>query len=392
MQLYGGRVALLDRGDDIVRDARLETDNVGEMALAMDDGSQLVLSPNSEIVIDRFVYDPARTSGQAVFSLARGALRMISGRMRSDRYRLRTPVATIGIRGTDFTTEVVNGLGMIVRVDEGEVEISPNGTTNRFTVSAGQESICTQSGCRDAGPGERRTRRARLGPPIPQPPRQRLDTGGARGQATQLAALGEPATELACPPYRIPERAYRRIGLDPARWPSHVDGITFYRHGAGGVETKLYCPDRITPANDQSFTVQGRAADGETRTLYYVNSLPGQDLFQPGYDRFARELQDARAYRAYMSRILADEPGHQVIESTAELQETAPNRIVLTQSVDVRVPYGSYLVTGVTLFRPAAGNRTGLFAVPAVVVPRPSGKALTAMRIGRPLFSNLDGG
>ena len=147
-QLHAGRTAWLRQGDAVIRNARLETDSAGEMALAMDDGSHLVLMPDSDIVIDRFVYDPDQTTGQAVFTLGRGALRMISGRLPSERYQVNTPIATIGLRGTDFTAELVSGSDLVVRVDQGAVEILlPDDTTAVFFVASGPQYMPPEGVC-----------------------------------------------------------------------------------------------------------------------------------------------------------------------------------------------------------------------------------------------------
>ncbi|MFK7944585.1 MAG: FecR domain-containing protein [Paracoccaceae bacterium] len=400
-QIQAGGIDFLNQGDAVIRYARLETDGVGEMALAMDDGSQLVLLPNSDIVIDSFVYEPDSTVGQAVISLGRGALRMISGRMPSDRYQLNTPVATIGLRGTDFTAELVSGSGLVVRVDEGAVEIQPYESDDRFTVAEGQVSLCSATGCRDIAAGDPPLREARLGPPTPRGPGQGTGQGRRRDQARNRDTSGTEQTQSAatyassqsasaCAPFPIPDQAYRRVGLEPAQWPSTVNGITFYRHLPEGLEAKHYCPYQVKFSNSRtSFTVLGQATSGETKVLYYVNTLPGQDMFQSGFDRRAKEKDDAEAYKSFMSRVFEDQPGYRVVNSEANLDGAAPDRLVLQQRVHARVSLGDYQVTGVTMFRPAVGNRTGLFAIPAVVTPRQSRTALTAKKVLRPMIASV---
>ena len=133
----------------------------------------------------------------------------------------------------------------------------------------------------------------------------------------------------------------------------------------------------------------GEAASGDTRTLYFVNTLVGQAFFQPDFNRRAKEDGDAEAYRRYMARILEEQPEHQVIRSEAELHKAASDQLVLRQIAHARVAHGEYLVSGITLFRPVSGGRTGLFSIPAVVTPRQSQTALTAKKISRPLFLQL---
>jgi hypothetical protein len=80
--------------------------------LRFDDGQQVVLNQNTEFRIVDFRYnegDPR--SDRTVFELLRGALRMVSGTIGSrnpQAVALRTPQATMGIRGTDFMVALVN--------------------------------------------------------------------------------------------------------------------------------------------------------------------------------------------------------------------------------------------------------------------------------------------
>ncbi len=74
--------------------------------LAMSDGASLTLRPDSQVGFNTYRYDregdPEKNS--SVLSLVTGALRSITGYIgRTNRtgYRIETPTATIGIRGTD---------------------------------------------------------------------------------------------------------------------------------------------------------------------------------------------------------------------------------------------------------------------------------------------------
>ena len=96
----GQRHALVTAGDTIV------TGVDGRAQIRFSDGSLVSLQPRSEFRIDDYQFDMAQQRG--FFSLVRGALRTISGavgkRDPAD-YRMTTPTATIGIRGTEFLVE-----------------------------------------------------------------------------------------------------------------------------------------------------------------------------------------------------------------------------------------------------------------------------------------------
>jgi hypothetical protein len=69
------------------------------------DQSVFTVGANARMVIDKFVYDPQRGSGDVAASVARGAFRFMSGKALGRNSTgggaaVRTPVASIGVRGT----------------------------------------------------------------------------------------------------------------------------------------------------------------------------------------------------------------------------------------------------------------------------------------------------
>ena len=83
-----------------------------QVVLRFDDGQQVVLNQNTEFRVVDFRYEASDSKmDRTVFDLVRGALRMASGAIAGRNRQavvLRTPQATIGIRGTDFMVALVN--------------------------------------------------------------------------------------------------------------------------------------------------------------------------------------------------------------------------------------------------------------------------------------------
>ena len=83
-----------------------------QAVLRFDDGQQVVLNQNTEFRIVDFRYESSDSNvDRTVFDLIKGALRMASGAIAGRNRQvvaLRTPQATIGIRGTDFMVALVN--------------------------------------------------------------------------------------------------------------------------------------------------------------------------------------------------------------------------------------------------------------------------------------------
>jgi hypothetical protein len=86
--------------DDIYHNELIETFDDSATELAFLDETTINLGPNSSIVLDEFVYDPDPSNSSFVLSVTQGALRFTSGVLPDDSYKINTPVATIGIRGT----------------------------------------------------------------------------------------------------------------------------------------------------------------------------------------------------------------------------------------------------------------------------------------------------
>jgi hypothetical protein len=86
--------------DDLYHNELIETFEESATEILFLDDSTLSLGPNSSIVLDEFVYDPDPTNSSFVVTITEGALRFTSGVLPTDAYKINTPVATIGIRGT----------------------------------------------------------------------------------------------------------------------------------------------------------------------------------------------------------------------------------------------------------------------------------------------------
>jgi hypothetical protein len=81
----------------------------GRIAIEFLDSSVVRLTEHSKIVIDDFVYDPDPNKSKLALNMASGTARFITGRLagiKKENIFIKTPSATIGIRGTDFTTTV----------------------------------------------------------------------------------------------------------------------------------------------------------------------------------------------------------------------------------------------------------------------------------------------
>ncbi len=132
-------------GDEVFRNATLYTRQYGTVEVLLDDGTDLMLSPNASVKIDDYVY--AGNSGSMVLSLASGAIRVISGRLPKESYTVTSTIAHIGVRGTRFWLDRGTPDLLKIWVDEGAVVARPVQSTEVFEFTAPIYAECTVITC-----------------------------------------------------------------------------------------------------------------------------------------------------------------------------------------------------------------------------------------------------
>ena len=81
-----------------------------KVGITFEDSSTVKITEQSKLVIDNFVYDPAKgDAGKVGLKLAMGTARFASGQIaksKPENVAIETPTATVGVRGTDFSMTV----------------------------------------------------------------------------------------------------------------------------------------------------------------------------------------------------------------------------------------------------------------------------------------------
>lgn len=144
-----GAARQLNKGADINSGDTIKTAADGRVQVRFSDGGYMSLQPNTEFRIENYSFDGQQDgSERGFFRLVEGGLRAITGlvgRQHRPAYRVATPVATIGIRGSEFaTTYAANDGRLKVRVIGGSIYVeNENGNLILFKgqgaeVGAGQ--------------------------------------------------------------------------------------------------------------------------------------------------------------------------------------------------------------------------------------------------------------
>ena len=131
--------------DVMFRDA-IETGR-GRLKINFLDDTKLSLTEHSEVVIDEYIFDPNPSNSKMSMRFVAGTARFATGQLGlvpKENITINTPTATIGVRGTDFTTTVDElGRSLVILLPDAECEVDtlciPSGaitvTNNAGTVT-----------------------------------------------------------------------------------------------------------------------------------------------------------------------------------------------------------------------------------------------------------------
>jgi hypothetical protein len=120
----GGQSRNVTKGAQIEQGETIATNN-GRAQLRFTDGAYVSLQPQSEFRIDQYRFEGKQDGNEkGFFSLLKGGLRTVTGlvgRNNKGNYQVNTSVATIGIRGTEYTIQY--GQSIVGTVGEGEINV-----------------------------------------------------------------------------------------------------------------------------------------------------------------------------------------------------------------------------------------------------------------------------
>jgi len=90
-------------GEPILLEDAIRSGTRSGMQILLLDETVFTIGPESELVIDEFVYDPSRTAGKLGARVTKGVFRFISGKIAHENpedMELKLPSGTLGVRGT----------------------------------------------------------------------------------------------------------------------------------------------------------------------------------------------------------------------------------------------------------------------------------------------------
>ncbi|MBI5208393.1 MAG: FecR domain-containing protein [Elusimicrobia bacterium] len=96
-----GRV--MESGKEVFLRDKVTTDAQGRMQVMLLDETVFTIGPNTSMVLDEFVYDPATGAGKVTARVTKGVFRFVTGKIAREtpsNMKVKLPVGVIGIRGT----------------------------------------------------------------------------------------------------------------------------------------------------------------------------------------------------------------------------------------------------------------------------------------------------
>lgn len=125
----------MNQGQNLIYNQKVRTSRNSGATLEFKDKTRMTMGERAEMLLDDLVYNPGSKNLNGVVQLTRGVLRFASAKSTQVNLRVRTPAATIGIRGTAFD----------VHADPRKTEVS---------VIVGRIQVSSQFGSQEVGPGQ----------------------------------------------------------------------------------------------------------------------------------------------------------------------------------------------------------------------------------------------
>jgi hypothetical protein len=197
---------LLEKGFRVHRDELLQTGPQAQAELKLDDNTKLALGPEAELRLDEFAVAAGNDTKTIALKFVKGTFRFLTGNNASESYKIETPAATIGVRGTIFDVYIGRGGDTFVLLHQGEVEVCSRARTCRRHREVGRVVQATVLGL------------------VSQPMKWSANLVPGVGAAQAFPFVG------------------KRLAIDPVRRLTHnaiTDGVRVIERGGNPIEKTL---------------------------------------------------------------------------------------------------------------------------------------------------------
>jgi len=98
-QATGSHAGPLSGGSNVYSKETIRTGQSGQADLQFKDNSNLKVGSNSSVHLDKFVYDPNKSTSAVAIQATRGTFRFVAGSQGNGSVQIKTPYGTLGVRG-----------------------------------------------------------------------------------------------------------------------------------------------------------------------------------------------------------------------------------------------------------------------------------------------------
>ena len=145
VRVAGSATSQINVGDGVLRDEIVRTGLDSAARLVMADSTNLSLGPNATIKLDRTVFNDEHSYRDIAIRLTTGAFRFVTGHSEKAAYKITTPLATIGVRGTILDILSQRGKTTVV-LQEGASRVCAIGGPCIELTQPGETAIITSTG------------------------------------------------------------------------------------------------------------------------------------------------------------------------------------------------------------------------------------------------------
>jgi hypothetical protein len=144
-RVAGSLAMPINVGDGLLRDETVRTGLESATKLVLADNTNLSLGPNALITLDRTIFNDEHSYRDLAVKLVSGAFRFVTGGSEKTAYKITTPVATIGVRGTVLDILSQRGKTTVV-LQEGASRVCATGGACTELTHPGDTVVITSSG------------------------------------------------------------------------------------------------------------------------------------------------------------------------------------------------------------------------------------------------------
>ena len=145
LRVVGSGGSQINVGDGVLRDETVQTGADSAARFVMADSTNLSLGANATVKLDRTVFNDEHSYRDIAIRLTSGAFRFVTGHSEKAAYKITTPLATIGVRGTILDILSQRGQTTVV-LQEGAASVCTLGFQCLQLTEPGDTAIITLAG------------------------------------------------------------------------------------------------------------------------------------------------------------------------------------------------------------------------------------------------------